>query len=204
MNKDAASTTTFKFLNAELIVRRIKADPRILIAHNKTLSKGCFARYNLTRFELKTFTFSGGPQSLSINNAVTWVLPKRLIFTMVKNTDFLGSINTNPYNFRHYNLTNFTLFVNGKQIPSESLSLDMSHEKTSVMGYTTLFEGSGIHHSDSGLLITHDMFINEFFTLLYDLTPDLAASSPDNGSIRIELKYSKALPEAITSLILRA
>jgi hypothetical protein len=96
--------------------------------------------------------------------------------------------------------------VNGKQIPSESLSLDMSHEKTSDMGYTILFEGSGIHHSNSGLQVTRNIFINGFFLLLYDLTPDLATSegrtsSQDNGSIRIELKFSKTLPEVITSLI---
>jgi hypothetical protein len=166
MNKDAALTTTFKFLDAELIVRRIKADPRILIAHNETLSKGCFARYNLTRVKLKTFTFSGGPQSLSINNPVIVVLPKRLLITIVKNKGFLGSINTNSYNFRHYNLTNFTLFVNGKQIPSECLSLDLSHEETSVMGYTTLLNGSGIHHSSSGLQITQDMCIYGYFVTL--------------------------------------
>jgi hypothetical protein len=160
MNKDPASTATFKFLDAELIVRRIKAEPKILLAHNETVSKGYFARYNLTSVELKTFTFSKGPQSLSINNAVLGVMPKRLVFTMVKNTDFLGSIETNPFYFRHFDLTSFTLFVNGRQIPSESLSLDMSHEKTSVMGYSTLFEGSGIHHSNAGLQITHDMFIN--------------------------------------------
>jgi len=39
---------------------------------------------------------------------------------MVKNTDFLGSRNSNPYNFRHYDLTSFTMYVNDGQIPSET------------------------------------------------------------------------------------
>ena len=42
--------------------------------------------------------------------------------------------------------------------------------------YRTLFEGSGIHHSNSGLQITPDNYINELFMLVFDLTPDLAAS----------------------------
>ena len=50
---------------------------------------------------------------------------------MVKNTDFLGSRDSNPYNLRHYDLTSFTMYVKGRQIPSESLSLDMSREKRS-------------------------------------------------------------------------
>ena len=81
---------------------------------------------------------------------------------MVKKTDFLGSRDTNPFNLRHYDLTNFTMYVNGRQIPSETLSLNMGHEKTSIRGYAALFEGSGIHHSNSGLQITHDMYINGF------------------------------------------
>jgi hypothetical protein len=50
------------------------------------------------------------------------------------------------------------------------------------------------------------MYINGFFTIVYDLTPDLAASEghashPTNGDIRIDLKFAKALPEAITRLL---
>jgi len=82
----------------------------------------------------------------------------------------------------------------------------MSREKTSVKGYATLFEGTGIHHSNSGLQITHNMYINGFFAIVYDLTPDLAASEghmspPTSGDIRIDLKFAKALPEAITCLL---
>jgi len=74
------------------------------------------------------------------------------------------------------------------------------------MGYRTLFEGSGIHHSNSGLQITHDMYINDYFMLLFDLTPDRGASEahtsfPKNGNIRIELLFSKQLPESITCLL---
>jgi hypothetical protein len=78
--------------------------------------------------------------------------------------------------------------------------------KKSVMGYRTLFEGSGIHHSNSGLQITHNMYIAGYFMLLFDLTPDHAASEghtshPDNGDIRIELKLAKGLPDAITCVL---
>jgi len=125
---------------------------------------------------------------------------------MMKNTDFLGSINTNPYFFRHYDLRYFALNVNGKQIPTEGLALNIGHEKRTVMGYRTLFETSGIHDSNSGLQITYDMYINGYFMLLFDLTPDRRdseghTSHPDSGNIRIELKFSKPLPVPITCII---
>jgi len=201
----ADSTTVFKFLDAQLLVNHVRPSPSLLLAHNTTLARGALARFNRTRVELKTYTFSSGSQSLSIDNAVLGPLPKRLLFTMVKNSYFLGSVTTNPYNFHYYDLSSFALNVNGKQIPTEGLSLRMDHEKTSVVGYRTLFEGSGIHHSNSGLQITHDMYIKGFFMLLFDLTPDRGASEghtlhPDNGNIRVELKFAKPLPEAITCI----
>ena len=95
--------------------------------------------------------------------------------------------------------------MNGREVVIEGLSLGMDHEKKSVMGYRKVFEVSGIHHSNSGLQITHDMYIGGYFMILFDLTPDRAAteghtSHPINGNIRLELKLSKILPEPITSI----
>jgi len=107
---------------------------------------------------------------MSIDNAVQVPIPKRLLFTMVKNTDIIGSLEGNTYKFQHYDISDNSLFVNGKDFPNEGLTLSMDHKKSSVMGYRTLFEASGIHHSKTGLQITHDMYINGYFMLLFDLT----------------------------------
>jgi hypothetical protein len=125
---------------------------------------------------------------------------------MVKNKYFLGSVDSNPYNFRHYKLSNFAMYVNGKHVPIEGLYTNFGHEKTSVMAYRTVFKESGIHHSDAGNQIRHDMFVNGYFMLLFDITPDQAASeghvSPaSNGHIRLDLKFAGALPEALNSLL---
>ena len=82
----------------------------------------------------------------------------------------------------------------------------MSREKTAIMGYRTLFEGSGIHHSNSGLQIRPAKYINGYFTLVFDLTPDLAASEghisdPAHGNIRLELKFAKVLPDPLECLL---
>jgi hypothetical protein len=91
---------------------------------------------------------------------------------MIDNNDFLGTINSKPYNFQHFGLRTFNTIVIGRQIPSETLIINLSHKETTTMAYKTLFEGIGIHHSNAGLLITHDMFINGYFMLLYGMTPD--------------------------------
>jgi len=98
------------------------------------------------------------------------------------------------------------LFLNDKHFSNEGLTLDMEHEKTSVLGYRTLFEGSDIHHSNTGLQIKHDMYIHGYFMLLFDLTPGMGASEgrtsdPENGNTTIKLKFNKPLSKAITCLL---
>ena len=135
MNKDAESKTVFQFHDAQLWVKRIRSNREIPIAQNTVLSKGGVAIYNTTKVERKPFTFSSGSQSFSIDNAVLGPIPKRLLFTIIMNKDFLESIDTNPYFFRQYDLQNFALYVNGKQIPGGGgFSLDTSYEKKSGNG----------------------------------------------------------------------
>jgi hypothetical protein len=74
------------------------------------------------------------------------------------------------------------------------------------MTYNTPFDATGFHHSDTGLQIRHDMFLNGYFMLLFDLTPDRSVSAghefhPDNGVVTIELSSAKHLPDAITCLL---
>jgi len=206
MSEATDTKTNFKFLVSQLVVKRIKPDTNMLLAHNSTFRKGAHAPYKLTRVELKTFSFSAGSKSLSIENAVLGPIHKRLLFTMVKNGDFIGLLDTNPHKFNHYYITDFSLFMKGKHFANEGLFLGVDQEHTSVMVYRTLFEGSCIYHSKSELQITHDMFINGYFMLHFDLTPDQGASDshtyrPENGNIRVELKFGRTLPEAVTCLL---
>jgi len=111
---------------------------------------------------------------------------------MIKNRDFLVSLDTNPYYFCHFDLCHFTLFYNGKPIPREGLALYMFHAKNLVMAYNNLFEESGILHSNAGLQLIHDMFRAVYYMLLVDLIPNLAASEvrislTNQGNIRLEL-----------------
>ena len=79
-------------------------------------------------------------------------------------------------------------------------------KKGAVMAYRTLFEGSSNHHPNTGLQISHALFINGYFMLLFVLTPDQGASeghtsNPDSANIRIEARFAKALSSATTCLL---
>jgi len=94
---------------------------------------------------------------------------------MVKNSDFDVSLDSNPYKFQHYDISDFSVCLKVKQFPKKGLTLGMDHEETSVMGYRTLFEASGIHHSNTALQITHDMSMNGHF-MFYSISHLIGAS----------------------------
>jgi hypothetical protein len=62
-----------------------------------------------TIWHLRTFRFPAVSQSITVYNAVFGILPKRLLLTMVKNQEFLGTAVTNPSNFRHFGFTQFVM-----------------------------------------------------------------------------------------------
>ena len=81
----------------------------------------------------------------------------------------------------------------------------MDHEKTSVAGHRTLYEGSAIHHSNSDFQVTHDMYINVYLMPLVNLTLNRGTTkghvtNPDKGNIRVEFKIKKPLPEIIACI----
>ena len=95
---------------------------------------------------------------------------------MIDNKHFLRSADMKPFKFNHYDMDSFSLYINGKQIPSGGLHLNTDNEKGSVLAYRTLFEGTGIRHSIVGLQILHAIYVNGYFMLLFDLTHDHGAS----------------------------
>ena len=103
-SKEADCTLVFKILEAQPFVKRIRPNNAYLIAHNTVLQAGAIAKNNMTRVELNIFTNAKGSHSLSIDNVILGPIPKRLLFVMLNNTEFTGSLTKNPFRFHHFNL----------------------------------------------------------------------------------------------------
>ena len=108
---------------------------------------------------------------------------------------------TKPFKIRHYDLDSFALYVNGKHPERGLITRNGSRENARHgiqnavwrIGHSSLERGSSNNPRHVHIL------------LLFDLTPDLSASGHtshmDSGNIRLELKFSKALPDSITCLL---
>lgn len=194
-----------KILEASLAARKVKLNPKILLAHEAALSSGT-AKYNFTRTEIKTKTFSSGSSTQCFDNIYLGSLPTRVIVGLVTNDAFKGSYAANPFNFRNFDLNYCIFYADNEPIPSKALT--PNYEKgLFIRAYHTLFSGTGIHYQDDGNNITPFDFANGVALYAFDLTPDLSASETNHwnpvrqGQLKLELGFSKVLPEAVVCVV---
>lgn len=194
----------FKIDQATLFLRHHHINPKILIAHSRVLEQSN-CRYYFDRVSVKTFTIPANLSTISIDNAVNGILPTSLIFTMVDSENYNGNFKKNPFNFQHFSISQFHLVINGQSVPNYPLEMNFEQSQF-TRAYHTLFSGTGIYHN-CGHQITKDMFKNGYFMLAFNLSPSSGllhsncTELNNQGSIRIEAKFSKPLPKTITCIV---
>lgn len=204
----ANGTSDVKILEANIFVDQVHINPNLLMAHHKILENNT-AKYPYKRVLLRQFTINSNSFSLNLDNVIIGQLPNLLVFGMVSNEAYTGTRNRNPFVFKHFNMTNFALFVSGKQVPTKPIKFNFTAADgiQSTRGYNTLFKGTGIHYFDRGHQITKDLYDSAYFLLVHDLTPDQSHNTEcmnpiQQGTIRLEGTFSAALTEAVTCLLL--
>lgn len=201
-----ASDSFLKINSATLYMNHITLNPSLLLANEIKLGKQ-LATYEYRRVEVKSFTVNSGAQTISLDNVVIGQIPNILLFAMVDNSSYTGKRSENPYYFKHNNISQFNVVLNGVSIPNQPIefNFDTATAPLSTRGYQTLFKDTGIHYFDQGHQITKDFFDNGCFVLATDLTADKQISKCANlnseGTVRIEARFAKPLEKTINCLI---
>ena len=162
------------------------------------------AKYPLRRTKCIFFTKSGGQGDLSEPNLITsGILPRKIIIGLVETDHFNGQLNRNPFNFKHFNLSEIILRINGQTIPYETVQPNYD-DNCFLEAYITLLQGtSKLMFEDAGLNIHPFRDYTKGYTLYgFDLTPDFSETpsfhllKTGNASVTIRLKQAHS--ESIT------
>lgn len=193
-----------EFVEVNLFVRKVKINPSILIAHARALSITP-AKYPITRVEIKSVTIPADIQSKSLDNLFLGQMPKRCIIGMVDGAAFNGTLNKNPFEFKHFNYNYLALYIDSTQIPSRPLTPNFE-KKLYTRSYYTLFEGSGIYFNDTGNSISHEDYPDGYCLAAFDLTADLSCNEPHwniikSGTLRAEIRFSTPLTSTVNLII---
>ncbi|XP_025160299.1 uncharacterized protein F54H12.2-like [Harpegnathos saltator] len=169
------------------------------------------AKYPLTRVEVKSFTTHSGIVGETLDNVILGQIPKRIIVGFVDNKAFNGARHLNPFNFHHYGINFFSLYVDGTQIPSRPLQPKFSgNEMLYAEAYHTLFSGTGIHFLNETNFISREDYPAVYTLFAFDLTLDLSANCVaqwnlvKHCSLRMEVfevRFEKALITTINCLV---
>lgn len=131
-------------------------------------------------------------------------LPKRIFLGFVSAKAFNSNILLNGFNFQHFNHSHVNLTLDSN-IQIRAIKSDFDKDFY-LNAYLSLFTSSGIHFSDSGNNISRSEYPKGYALLGFDLTEDLSASEnhlslPRQGTLRVDLKFDKPLPEGICVIL---
>lgn len=190
-----------KIMNAIMLVRKVKLSPSVFLAHAKAVENGT-AKYPIRRVVCKTFTVPNGFLDVSHEKLFSGQLPTRMVIGLVRNDAFNGNRERNPFNFRHFDVTEISLYLDG-QHQSGIKPMELNYgDRQYIRAYNTLFSGTGKISKDEGNAIDRDDFANGYALYAFDLSADLGDEDSFNlmrqGSVRLVLKFATALTQTIS------
>lgn len=188
-----------RIVDCKIFVRKVKLSPSVFMAHAKAFEAGN-AKYPIRRVICKTFTVPQGNLDFSQENLFTGQVPTRLVLGCVDNDAFNGAYDKNPFNFKHFNLSQLKVYIDGQQQHMKPLDLNYAQHQYAA-AFMTLFSGTGKLFKDEGNFIERSEYSRGYTLYAFDLTPDLAEEGHFNllkdGSVRVDMKFADALPNTI-------
>jgi hypothetical protein len=206
---------TVEIVDIYLKICKIEVSDAIILAHSEAL-KESNAVYPFTRCETKAFTYSKGLSNITIDDLFHGRVPSRVVFGMVSADAFNGNVRKNPFNFKHYNVSDIALTIDGNSVPGKALQLggwpdgggpdsDTNEGRQYIDAYLNLSEVSGTMGQNAGNAITIEQFAQGYSLFAFNLDPQLKPGNYMNlvaqGNVRLEIRFKKPLPETMVAVI---
>ena len=110
MSDEANPSYKVKLISTVMLVRKVKLSPSVFLAHAKALESG-LAKYPIRRVVCKTYTIPAGNLDGNHEKLFNGQLPSRLVIGCVDNDAFNGNNVKNPFNFKHFSLSEISLHL---------------------------------------------------------------------------------------------
>ena len=195
-----------KLEEVSLYVRKVKVSPSCRMGIYKALSISP-AHYPIRRTEQRIFSISNNITSWSQENIIIGQLPRRMSIGFVRTDAVHGAYHLNPFLFSNLGINFLALHMDGKQIPSRALQPEFNGNNSD---YTRTFlqMSSALGHAfttqDCG--ISYQEFKGGSTLFVFDLNAELTdgdhIEAVKRGAVRIEVRFSNALPNPVTCLLL--
>lgn len=191
--------------NLRLHAHYVELHEGMVKKHNATLLREP-AIYPITRTVLREFNLPSGSTSKYISQLFTGKLPKSLVIGLVSAKAFHGHQKLNPFNFRHCDIQEYSLKLNGELVPADPFKPDFENNLY-TRSYLEFNRNIGVDVSeDHGNAVTHELFAGGCFFLAFDLNGHrcnmLHHHTSLEGTIDLPVVFKKPLPEEVIAIAL--
>ncbi|XP_066485954.1 uncharacterized protein F54H12.2-like [Tiliqua scincoides] len=205
MTDDANVHYKLKLLTASLFVKKVRVSPGVRLGHAEALLTAT-AKYPVDHVSMKVFSLPAGSRVSNQENLFLGQLPKMFVIGLVDNDAFSGTFSKNPFNFKHYDINFFAIYLSGYQIPAKPFQPDFQ-EGSCVREYMSLVHASGKHMKDKELIVNREDFARGYTLFAFDLSPDQECgehySLINTGNLRAEVRIAIPLPQTVNMIVYR-
>ncbi|XP_066486683.1 uncharacterized protein F54H12.2-like [Tiliqua scincoides] len=203
MTDDANVCYKLKILVAALFVKKVRVAPGLRLEHAEALLTTT-TKYPVDHVSMKVFSLPAGSLVSNQENLFLGQLLKMVVIGLVDNDTFRGTFSKNPFNFKHYDISFFAIYLSGYQILAKPFQPDFQ-EGSCVREYMSLVHATGKHMKDKGLIINREDIARGYTLFAFDLSPDQECgdhySLINTGNLRAEVQFSRPLSQTVNMIV---
>ena len=196
----ADSATVFKivFEDIYVIARKVKLNPAVSYGQAKMLEKKN-ALYPYTKKEVRVQTIPTGSCSFHWENMFQGKKPERVIVGFVKSKALNGDYTTNPFNFKHCNITQIALYNDSLPVGGNPIKTNFSKTSSAVTrAYTNLLQSVGKWRQDEGFAMDKAHFKSGSTLFACQSEPNFSShgeylSLVKNGNSRLAVQFGEVV-----------
>jgi hypothetical protein len=188
---------------AKLYFKKVKPHPVIIDDMSVKLSRGAMVYYPIHRVEFTSIPIAAAILNISKDQLFFGKVPKILVMCMLDNEALGGLYTKTPFNFKHCNVKEVDLRIDGTSKPILPLTPDFEGKKC-LREYMSLLENMNILGKDAYLPFTYEEYMDGYTFFAWNLTPDYqgqAQNPAKRSSIRLDVKFAKATTAAINVML---
>ena len=194
---------TLKLLSCSLYVKKLVPSHNAHLALEKVISQHHLT-YSYKRITSKTWTIQQGEASKIVESPFGASIPHLLLLCCLPQASHHGTYDTNPFLLTPNKMSRTRLTIDGNTVADWNLNYARNQYSEA---YLFSMLNYGIDQLQHGL--TYDDFKTHKNILVFDLSPDDAASSTGyagvldrQGLLRLELQFSEATTTTLTLVLI--
>ena len=194
------STPSYKLTIVDAVFKacKVKVDPAIVVNHASTIVNQP-ARYNYIKTDVKMNTVPSGSNEFIWDNMWNNARPSKVYVAFAKQEAINGSYGTNPFNFKHFNISEIVLYVNGEPTPTRGMQLDFGNNQNYVTALYNLYQCT----DKESLIVDREKFSEGYAIYAFDLDAIVGEEYINlvhSGNVRLYVRFGTATTETISAI----